>query len=511
MMNTGRRRNTILNSFSGVAVKIINIALTFLSRTVFIKMLGVNYAGVSGVFTDVLTVLSFAELGVGSAIIYALYKPIATNDGETIKRLMCFYKKIYRIIALIMFSLGVLLLPFLRYIIKDMPDVKESIYIIYMLYVINTSSSYLLTYKASFLTAAQRDYVVSRIKIIFAILKMIVECIVLIITKNFILYLVINIVSTVALNYALSLKADKIYPILKEKDKSGLLKNEKIQLYKNIKALFLYKVSGVVLNGTDSIITSSFIGVGFVGIVGNYTLIINQLYNLIIQFFKGISASVGNLAATESGETQYSVFKKILFLCFWIYCFCVTCFWCLLNQFVNIWLGKEYLVSWGIIILLITEFYIKGMLSPISEFRTSNGLFQQGKYRPIIMAVINIFVSIFLVKRIGYPGIIIGTIFSRVVTQLWFDPYIIYKNVFKKSIITYYLTYIKYSAIAVVSCMLTRKICNVVTVSNEYYDFILDGLICLIIPNVILIILFYKTIEFKELVKLIGKIVKRGK
>lgn len=508
-MKESRTKYTFLNSITGMIVKIVTIVVAFVTRTVFIKTLGIQYAGVSGVFSNVLTVLSFAEMGIGSAIVYALYKPIADNDEVQIAKLMNAYKKIYSIIAVVILALGLCLIPFLGFIITDVPDIIEDIRLIYVLYLLNTASSYLLIYKSSFLTAAQKDYLVSKAKIIVSIGKATVECVVLLLTHNFILYLLISIFTQVTQNIYIARVAEREYPVLREKTNERLSNDEKGRLFKDVKALFMYKVSGTVLDGTDSIVISSFIGTSFVGILGNYNLIVNQIYSFVMQIFTATSASIGNLAATSSKEHQESVFDKMLFLCFWIYCFCATSLWTLLNPFMTIWQGKNLLFSSSMVLLLVMDFWMKGMLSPISQFRTSNGLFVQGQYRPLIMAMINIVVSIYLVKRIGITGVIAGTIISRVTTQNWYDPYLVYKHVFQSSVWKYYIKYLTYGGITLATCWISSSILAVLPIQNDFVKLFAGAGLSVFIPNAAIVLLFYKTQEFHSVLDLIKKVLKR--
>lgn len=507
-MQASRTKNTILNSSFGVLTKLVTVIVSFVSRTVFIRVLGVQYAGVSTVFTDILTVLSFAELGIGSAITFALYKPLAENDNDKIASLMAVYKKVYRIIALVVFVAGMLVLPFLEYIVKDVPDVKEDIRLIYVFYIINTASSYLLVYKSTLITAAQKDYVVSLLKILVSVVRCAVECVLLLVFRQYLLYLIINIVSVILQNFIVAKKADKMFPFLKSSAKEKLPKEELKKIAGDVKALFLYKVSGVILSGTDNIIISAFLGVTPVGIIGNYNLIINQIYNLVMQVFSATNASVGNLAASGSKDDQYKVYRRLELLCFCVYYFIIVCFWNLLNPFVAIWLGGDYLLPKLTVALVLTDLFLKGMMSPVTSFRTSNGLFVQGKYRPLIMAVLNIVISLLLVKPLGVNGVIIGTIGSRLLTQIWFDPWLIYRKIFGKSSAEYFLRYIARFALMAVSCALIEYLCTFIQIDNLFADFAVKCVATVVIGSVILLCLFGRTEDFKYYLSLIKKTVK---
>lgn len=508
-MSNSRTKNTILNSIFGIIVKIVTIFSAFIVRTIFIKVLGIQYAGVQGVFSDILMMLSFAELGIGSAITYALYKPIAENDDLQIGKLMRAYRRIYTLIAVVVLLFGIALTPFLDYIIHDVPDIKENIQLIFLLYVLNSSTSYLLIYKSTFLTAAQKDYLVSKYRIGITILRSLIECLLLLVFANFILYLLVSICFNFLQNYIVAKVAEREYPVLRKKNTEKLDQTEKKGLFENVRALFLYKVSGVVLNGTDSVITSTILGTAYVGLLGNYYLISNQLYSFFMQIFSASSASIGNLAATSTGEHQLQIFRKMMFLCFWIYCVTSTCLFVGFQPFLTLWLGGDYLLSNYVVAAIVCEYYIRGMLSPISQFRHSNGLFVQGKYRPLIMAIINIAISTLLAYKIGLLGVILGTILSRALTQLWYDPWLIYRLVFHKSVLSYYIMYLQQLLILGLSCLIALLLYNFVACEILWMKFIIATCIAVAIPNLLIALFYCKTTEFNQIRLLLFNLVKR--
>ena len=509
-MNNSRTKNTILNVVGGMAVKTSGFLTTFITRTIFLYVLGIEYAGVSSVFTNVLTVLSFAELGIGTAITYALYKPIAENDNKQIGKLMNAYRKIYSTISAVIFLLGLCVLPFMEHVIKDAPSIKEDLRLIYLLYLANTSVSYLLIYKSTFLIATQKDHLVSKYKVIISIVMMVVECITLFVFRSFVVYLVCTIVSSFAQNLVVAKVAEREYPILKQKSKEKLEKSEKKKLFKDTQALAMYKVSGTVLNGTDSILISSLFGTSNAGILGNYNLIIGQIYSFVMIIFSATSASVGNLAATTDKKYQHKIFERMLFICFWLYCFCSTSLWTLLNPFMYVWQSGRHMFGEYIVALLVIELYIRGMLSPVTQFRTSNGLFVQGKYRPVIMAVINLVTSIILAKQIGVAGIFLGTIISRATTQLWYDPWLIYKKVFKISTLKYFKTYFIYGLVTFVCCILTSTLLNVVCPQAGMVKLLVGIILCVVIPNIVIIGLFHKTEAYTATINIVRDILKKS-
>lgn len=505
-MKKSRTKKAFINTIAGISVKIITLVTSFLLRTVFIKTLGMEYNGVSGLFTDILTILSFAELGMGTAITHALYKPIAIKDEKQISMLMNFYKHAYTLIALVVFVGGLALMPFLDLFIKNTPDVRESIRLIFILYVINASGSYLFIYKSTLFSANQQEYIIYRWNCIITVIQLVFQVIFLLLFKNFIIYLIINIVGTFVLNVIISHLVDKQFTFINVHKKEKLPKQRVKEIMADVRALILYKVSGVVMNGTDSIIASKFLGIISVGIFSNYKLIIKHINTIISQFFSATTASIGNLAAEKDSEYQYITFHKLLFLCFWCYCFFSTSLFVLLNPFVGgIWLGEKNTFSVWFVLVISAEFYFKGMMSPISSFRTANGLFVNGKYRPVIMALLNIVISILLVNFIGITGILIGTVISRLLTQVWYDPLLLYQKVFHKNFLEYIKKYGSYLLITQFSWVVSYFISNLIKLKSVYFDFLCKGVVCLLIPNIIIILVYRNTFEYKFVKQTLSK------
>ncbi len=462
-MGESRTKNVIKNTGAGIGVRLLSILLNFVLKTVFIRVLGIQYTGVSSLFTDILTILSFAELGIGSAITYALYKPVAQNDKIQIAKLMNFYKKAYRYVALTVAVAGGALVPFLGFIVKDVPDIKESITLIYLLYLVNTIVSYLLIYKSSILVARQKKYVISVVQGTSNVLKLLVESVLIVIYHQFIVYLVIEIIFTIAQNYIIGRLSDWEYRIDKNNKTLVLEKAEKTKLFADIRALAMYQISGVVVDGADSVIISAFLETSLVGYISYYKLIFNQISRIVIQFFDAMNPSVGNLAVTDEADKQYKLFKNTNFAIFWLMCAACTGLAVCVNPLIKLWLGEQFLLSENIVMVLTADFFVTNMIRVVAVFRTANGLFVNGKYRPVIMAILNIVLSVIMVKPLGIFGVLLATVVSRVVTQMWYDPWLIYSNIFSKrntdcSVMEYYASYIKYLLTIIASIILAKLI-----------------------------------------------------
>ena len=509
-MTESRTKKVIRNTGTGITSRLILILLDFIVKTIFIKLLGEQYAGVSGLFTSILSALSLAELGIGSAIAFALYKPIAEKDYLYIAKYMNFYKKAYRLVAAFIFVVGMALIPFLGVLVKDVPDIKESITLIYVIYIFNSAVSYLLIYKSVLLTANQNSYKMALIDIVMNIVKSVAQCLILLLTREFLAYLIIGVSFTIIRNVIVSVVANKDFKELKQYAGEKLSKEERKRILKDVGALSMYTALSAVLHGTDDIIISAMLGTSLVGILYYYKMLKKSITMLLNQFFNAVTPSVGNLAVEGSGEAQYKVFRKYNFTVFWVTCFCSTSFTVLYIPFVrDIWLGERFVLSMSIVLALVLEFFMANMTSVFSSFRNANGLFVQGKWRPAVMAVINIALSIILAKPWGMFGVLIATCISRATTQLWYDPWLVYRRVFNRSVKEYFLKYAEFLLVTAGSTAITYFIGNTFSFNNVYINFIYLCVLCVVIPNGIMFIGYRKTNDFAELKKTILRFVKR--
>lgn len=497
-MSASRTENSIKNVKTGLIVQIVNRLMMFIVRTVFIKCLNTEYLGVNGLFTNILTILSFAELGIGTAIIFSMYKPIADDNTDKIKSLMQLYKKSYYIIGCVIFVLGLIVIPFMDILIKDVPNIKENIVFIYLLFLINTSASYFFTYKKSIITAHQKQSIINNIDTIFYVIKSIIEIVILILTKNFILYLLTEITSTILENIYVSKKADNLYPYLKEKNIKKLDKSESKNIFDNVKSLIVYQFGTVVMNGTDNILISALINVSTVGLCSNYTMIINAVKTIIQTALNGVTASVGNLNAVGSSFQKEKVFYQLTFIEYIIYSFCAIAFILLLNPFIKFWLGEQYLLGLSVAFVLAISFYVDGMRQPGFAYRTTLGLFNKSKATPYIGAITNIVLSIILCKYMGVTGIFVATIIAQLVSYSWIDPYLVHKYEFKTSVKKYFKKYALYTVVFVIEVVICMCLSTMIHFSS-IGDLLLNGLIAIIIPNIINLFVFYKTEEFESL------------
>lgn len=493
-----RTTNVVRNTWVGIIAQFAVLLVSFVNRTVFINMLGNDYLSVNGLYSNIINALSFVELGFGTALIYMLYKPVADNDKKKTQMIIKFYKKTYSLIGSIMFILGILVIPFMKYIIKDAPNIEENLNYIYILFLVSTCIGYFFAHNTAIINANQKNYLISLYNQLGKFIQAIIQIILLIITKNYVIYLIIQILMTLISNILISIKARKMYPYVYEKNIPDLDKKDKNIIKNKVKSLILYRIGPSILNGSDNLILSACVGLSSVGVYSNYYLITNYLYLFLNQMTSSLETSIGNLNAKENSEKKEYVFYKILYLCFFIYGIIAILLMGSINDFINIWLGKEYLFNDFVVFSIVLYIYINGIHFPCYSYRTTAALFDKMKLMPILEVILNIFISIILAKYIGVAGVFLGTSIAKLLSFAWSDPKILYKYLFKNNNIgKYFKKYIYYLFVVFFTGGIIYYLSKIISVDN-YFTWFLRSCFLGAISISIFTIFTYKMVEFKE-------------
>ncbi len=509
MAQKSRTEYSLLNIITGLGGYALNTVIGLICRMIFTRTLSAEYLGIGGLFTNILSMLSLAELGIGSAIVYALYKPLAVGDKEKIASLVKFYGQCYRVIGIVVGIIGVVLMPFLDVLIEE-PNIKESIYLIYGLYLFNSASSYFFTYRSSLIMAAQQNYIVTATNYAVTIIQSVLQIVWLLTTHEYIGYLIIQCAGSLAYNITISFIAKRKFPYVAAKDIKPLKKEERSGLIRNIRALVIWKLSGLLVNSTDNIIITYFSGLAVVGLSSNYTLLSNTLNALLNQLFNGITASVGNLNAVESKEKKLKFFNVINLANFWLFGWAAIGIFVVSSDIVHLMFGESYVLSMNIPFVIALNFYMVGMQNAVWTYKNTMGLFRQGRYLLIVTAAINLICSLWLGKIWGLFGILLATAISRALTNIWYDPYAIFKYGIKEKVSVYYKKYGLYALILVLTGGVCYWICSFVRYS-PMVNVILKFMICCIIPNIIFILCFCRWEEFQYYRELGRSLLKRTK
>lgn len=496
MAEKSRTEYSARNAAVAICARILAILGGFVSRVVFAHTLSQEY-GINGLFNDILNVLALSELGVGTAITFALYKPIAEGDTERQKSLMRMYRNFYRGIGLIVLALGLLLVPFLGYLFKEPPQV-EHLTMIYLMYLANSVLSYTFVYKRTLIDAHQLNYISVFYQTVSWFAQSVLQIGVLLFTRNFVLYVSVMILCTVVHNLCISAKADRMYPYLRDREVTGLPEEERKEIFRNIRAMFMHKTSTVIVNSTDNLLLSALVGIQSVNCYTTYYLVIGSVRQILNQMFNGITASVGNLGVESDAGRVRRIFEAAFFLDQWVFGMATVCLYQVLNPFVELFFGSKFVFNVHITLVLCLNFYLTGMRQATLVFRDSLGVFWYDRYKSLAEAAVNLVVSLALGSWLGTIGVFIGTTVSIVTTSLWVEPYMLYKHKLKCSVRKYFLRYALYGVVTFAILYFTDFVCSRIT-GNLFAVCALRLVCCMLITNLVYLLLYYRTEEFRLL------------
>ncbi len=506
-MQSNRTINAVRGIIAGTIKQVVNQFLPFISRTVILYILGTEYLGLGSLFSSLLSMLSIAELGVSNALVYSMYKPIAENDTGLICALLALYRKLYRIIGTVILALGLLCIPFLRILVKGDCPTDINLYVLYGLYLANAVCSYYLyAYRGSLLTAHQRTDVDSIINTVVPLIVWILQMSMLAIFRSYYAYVIFLPISTITVNFIRLFAVKKRYPQYIPK---GEVPQELSQsLFKKVKALLGAKISTVVLHSSDNLVISAFLGLSMVAIYGNYYYIMNAVCVFVGIAYSVINPGIGNSLVTEGVEKNYSDFRKFSFINLWLVSWCAICLVCLYQPFMELWVGKNLMFPFYVVLELALYFVVKMGRKIVVTYKDAAGLWWEDRFRPLVIAAVNVVSNLILVQFIGISGIILSTVLSLLISIPW-ENYTVFKYIFKRSSREYYLSLVRYFTVFFLGGAVTFGVCQVV--QSGITAFLLRGCICVIVPNLLFILAFHKLPEFSQAAQLLLRIVKRRK
>lgn len=476
---------------------------TFLSRKIFLHFLDPRYLGLDALFFNLTTLLSLSELGIGTAIAYSLYKPLAFNEVDKIKSLMRFYKRAYRTIGVFVLLLGTALMPVLPHILGELPDLPH-VNLIYFIYIFHASMSFVISHRRTLLIADQKRYLDSLYQYGFLTAKHIIQMAVIVFSQNFIYFLFVMVIITFIENILLRRKIENIYPYLLEKDVEPIGQLESTQLKKNIYAISLQRVGTFLVDGTDNILIVTFVDLLSAALYSNYVLIREAVFRVFDIIYSSIRASIGNLFASESLEESKRAFFQLHFVSTWLFGWAAICIYFISTPFISLWLGPAFLLPKATVLVIAINFYLRGIRQPVLTFRDSLGLFWYDRYKSFAEAFVNLVVSIILVKRIGFIGVILGTSISTLTVCSWLEPYILFRFGFKEGMNIYIKKSLMYFLWTSIAWGLCAALLATVKITNLLGLLAFRSVVCLILPNLLFYAVFMRTEEFRRSVE-VGK------
>lgn len=498
MEKNSRTKNSLRNMVWTLVNRFVMLIFPFAIRTIMIQKMGSEYLGLNSLFTSILQVINLSEMGFGTAMIFSLYKPIAANDVILVNAYLQLYKKVYRIIGIITLILGLMVLPLIPYLINGSYPNDINLYVIYMIFLLNSVFSFFMwAHKGVILNAYQRNDLCMKSLTVCNFFMYIFQIAILILTKNYYLYALMLPICTISNNLITAVISKKKFP--KYFCQGYLPQNKRMELKKQIVGLISYKICGVFRNSFDNIIISSYIGLVALAIFNNYYYILSFLISLFSILLASITASVGNSMVMHNKEKNLDDFNKFLFGYMWVVGICTIFLFCLMQPFMNLWMGDSMLLSQETVILFCFYFYLLKLGDLCSTYREAAGLWWQDRYRPIIEAILNLILSILFVKYYGINGVLIGTIISLIIINIPWSTYILYKHYFNASCVSYLFEQLKYLMITLIVGCITYFITLITDVENYFQRIIVNFFICLIIPNIFYFVIYHKDKNFNLL------------
>lgn len=494
-MKINRTQNTVNNVIWGSINKIVTMLGPFLVQTTIIRILGMEYNGLTGLFSSILNVLNLAELGLGTAIVFSMYKAVATDDEVLIRALLSFYRKVYHVIGAIVLCLGLIAVLVLKIICPEELPGGLNIYVIYLICLSNVVLSYnLFAYQQAILNAFQQTSIIDKFKTAVNCLLYVIQIVLLMLLKNYYFYVVTLPIQTVLTNALLYWKSRKLYPNLIPAGEIN--NNERRQILDKTKALFFYKIGGTVLVSVDSIVISAVLGLHVLGQYNSYYYIVNALSGFIIILFNSMTAGIGNSIVVESVEKNHKDFTVMFFLHRWVMGWMTTTLLCLYEPFMKMWIGVEEMLPFSMAICFVIYFYFMQIGNVLNVYRDAGGLWEYDKWRPLIAAGVNLVLNISFVSAIGIYAIILSTIISILLIILPWSTYITFKQYFKNGLKDYFVMLIQGVLFTGIISVLTYFICSLIDV-NGVIGLIIKLIIATLFSNILYYIVFAKTKYYK--------------
>lgn len=506
-----RTKNSARNMIVSVLFNSLTIVLGIVTQRIFLKILNTEYLGLNSLFSNILTMLSVAELGVTNAVIFSMYEPLAKDDKKTIRALMAFYKKWYWTIGMVVMALGLCLLPFIPNIVGEQ-NLDVNLYLIFAVSLADIVLSYFLGYKRSIIIASQQNYIIDACQIAYVILVSVLQMLVLYLTHNYYVYILVRLALRILQNVVLIVIANKKFPYICESDPPKLKKEIQKSIFTKIKGLFYHKIGGFIVLGTDNLVITTFLGLNVNGLYASYYMIISALQSIIMQCVTATTASVGNLLVEKNVKKQFEVFRRIRFINYWLAVLGSAGLLVVMDSFITVWLGSEYILSFDVLLALVLNFYFYVNRSAFGVFKDAAGIYHEDRFVPIAESILNISASIILVKLIGLPGVFLGTFISGLALYCFSYPKFVYKNLFKRKYSSYASETIGFAVLAAftvaVSFVVSRYLAGLTNLEGIGL-LIFNIVMVFVIPNLIILAMFAKNQNMKYCLELIGKIIKK--
>ena len=503
-MKIERILNTKRNMITGSLLRLFQMLAPFVMRSLMIREMGEQYLGLNSFFTSILQVLNLAELGVGAAMVYSMYRPIAEDDHETLCALIGLYRKYYRVIGLVVAGLGLALVPFLPHLIKSELPPELDLYTLYFMNLGATVLSYwLFAYRTSLLTAMQRNDVTNLILLAFQILQYSLQFYIVLFLHNYYLYVAAVLLCQVLNNLCGAIVTQILYPDIQPRGE--VPPERRREITGHVKDLFLSNIGGVVLGSADTLVISSMLGLSQLAIYQNYFFIVSSIYGFVEILLSSMLAGIGNAMVMESREKSYEIFRKITFLFTALVFTCMCCFAGLFQPFMTLWMGEQYLLPYGMVASFCLYFLVYEYTRFFNTFKSAAGAWHQDRFRPLISAAVNLTLNLITVRYWQLYGILWSTIIALVVVELPWLMHNIFSILYDRSYrASYLIKLLRFSLGGLIAWGLTMLLANVIHL-NTWAQFVVNGIIAVLLPSAIYLLAYRHEEEYQSGMALLDK------
>ncbi len=496
-MKLERTKNAARNIVFDGTLEIVNMLFPFVIRSVMLHCLGTEYLGLNGLFKSLLTFLNLAELGVGSAMVFSMYKPIAEDDTSTICALLRLYRTLYRIIGLAVAAVGLLLMPVLRNLIKGDLPADMNLYILYLMNLGNTVMTYwLFAYKSSLLQAHQRRDVISKVSLAVRLTEYILKILILVYARNYYLYLLVQLLCQLAINLLSAVCASKMYPRYMPEGK--LPKEKTLDIFRRVRDLFTSKLSATVFDAADTLVISAFMGLTVLALYQNYYFIITALRMMLVVVLNACMAGVGNKLVIESKEKNYRDLEKISLLFLWVLGVSSSMLLCMYQPFIRVWMGEDNMFAVGLVFCFVIYYYSMGANKLINMFKDAAGIWRVDRWRPLTAAMVNLGLNLLTVRWLGLYGVLLSSIVSIVFIQIPWLFHNLFREVFPQQCMGKYIRlFCGLTTVSLISCGISWLVCRLFSL-NVWATLFLNAAASFLVPNLCCFAVYGRKPVFRE-------------
>ena len=503
-----RTENAINNTIFGLFQKITQTLLPFVMRTVMLHTLGISYLGLNSLFTSVLQTLSIAELGISGAITFSMYEPIAYKDTDKLCRLLRLYRILYGLVGLMILLMGMALLPFLSKLISGEVPPDVNIYILYMMYLASTAMSYsLFSYRSSLLQAHQQNNVISKVTIVTILIQFVLQFVFLLLYRNYYLYIMTQFAVQLCNQTVCYWCSRKMYPQIKPE---GKLDRQLVRdIFRKVRDLLTAKVGGIILNLSDTIVISAFLGLNLLAIYQNYFFIISAIAGFVSTMLMGSLAGIGNSIVMENKEKNYHDFKRLTFILSWIVCVCTNCFLVLFQPFMKLWMGADKMLNMSMVVMFCVYFILNEYSLLFNLYKEAAGLWHKDRFRPLITSMTNLTLNLLLVRYIGLYGILASTVISMLLIGMPWLLHNLFSTLFCRGLSDYLREIAGYAALILISCVISH-VCTGYMNMDGIAGLIVYGVTAVCVPCSLYILVFRRSAYFEDTMNILKRLVKKG-